>query len=89
MLIFTYDVFSVMANRANTDAMLDVFGVMWTEHTQKLLTDYILLNSKPNHELIQRLLVHVVGMDTVPIEVMLSGILILYSVKPVIADISL
>ncbi|XP_021353372.1 uncharacterized protein LOC110450253 [Mizuhopecten yessoensis] len=59
-------------NKANIQTILDVFGVLWTDHAQDLLTKHIFLNSDPDHALIQRLLVHVVGVDTVPTETILT-----------------
>ncbi|KAJ8320504.1 hypothetical protein KUTeg_002091 [Tegillarca granosa] len=58
-------------NRADTEAILDAFGILNTNHSQFLLNKLILLNPKPDVVLIQRLLFHIVAADTIPYEPML------------------
>ncbi|KAK3102203.1 hypothetical protein FSP39_009587 [Pinctada imbricata] len=57
---------STWQNRFNTESMLDALGVINTDQAQQLLNQYVLRNPKPNHELIQRVLIQIVSMDVPP-----------------------
>ena len=49
--------------------MLDAFGVLYTEFSEKVLAEKILQAALPNPDLILRLLTHIVGKEKPPHDV--------------------
>ncbi|KAK3101652.1 hypothetical protein FSP39_005219 [Pinctada imbricata] len=61
-------------NRFNTESMLDALGVLGTDQAQQLLNRLVLRNPKPNHDLMQRVLVQIVSKDDPPHECIMRTI---------------
>ncbi|XP_063397426.1 uncharacterized protein LOC134681722 [Mytilus trossulus] len=53
--------------------MLDAFGVLYTNFSENLLTDYILKSPHPKITLILRLMTHIVGKDNPPHDNMIAA----------------
>lgn len=49
--------------------MIDAFGAMGTELSEKMLAEKIMLSSSPDADLVKRILTHVATNDKIPSEV--------------------
>lgn len=52
-----------------TENMIDAFGAMGTELSEKMLAEKIMLSSSPDADLVKRILTHVATNDKIPSEV--------------------
>lgn len=51
------------------EIMIDAFGAMGTELSEKMLAEKIMLSSSPDADLVKRILTHVATNDKIPSEV--------------------
>lgn len=54
--------------------MIDAFGAMGTELTEKMLAEKIMLSPSPDADLVKRILTHVATNDKIPSEIMLKAL---------------
>lgn len=58
--------------RLATENMIDAYGVLGTELSEKLLAEKIFLSPRPNHDNVKRVLTHIVSNDKPPHEVTIT-----------------
>ncbi|XP_062593831.1 uncharacterized protein LOC134255325, partial [Saccostrea cucullata] len=63
---------SIFKYRKATENMVDAFGTMNTELSERLLAEKVLLSPTPDHDLVSRVLTHVAIKDKAPSELMLK-----------------
>ena len=72
--------------RLATENMIDAYGVLGTELSEKLLAEKIFLSPRPNHDNVKRVLTHIVSNDKPPHEVIITYCISISSLMHIFPD---